>query len=57
MPLADAHAPAKTYTIKSGDTIGRVAKTYRTSIDKILEVNKGVNPTKLKVGQKLTIPS
>lgn len=54
---ADAHAPAKTYTVKSGDTIGRVAKTYRTSIDKILEVNKGVNPTRLKVGQKLTIPS
>ena len=53
----DVHVAAKTYTIKSGDTIGRVAKTYRTSVDKILEMNKGVNPTRLKVGQKLTIPS
>jgi LysM repeat protein len=55
--VCDTHVAAKTYTIKSGDTIGRVAKTYRTSVDKILEMNKGVNPTKLKVGQKLTIPS
>jgi LysM repeat protein len=53
----DTHVAAKTYTIKSGDTIGRVARTYKTSVDKILEMNKGVNPTKLKVGQKLTIPS
>jgi LysM repeat protein len=54
----DAHAAAgKTYTIKSGDTILRLAKTYRTSVDKILELNKGVNPIKLKIGQKLTIPS
>jgi LysM repeat protein len=53
----DTHVAAKTYIIKSGDTIGRVARTYRTSVDKILELNKGVNPTKLKIGQKLSIPS
>ena len=58
----DASPPAapvavKTYTIKSGDTILRLAKTYRTSVDKILELNKGVNPTRLKIGQKLAIPS
>ena len=57
IPLAPVPVAAKIYTIKSGDTVLRVAKTYHTSVDKILELNKGVNPTKLKIGQKLTIPS
>jgi len=47
---------AKTYTIKSGDTLHSLARTSGISVDKILALNKGVNPNRLKIGQKLTIP-
>ena len=45
------------YTIVAGDTLGKIAKTYHTTVKAILEANPGVEPTKLQIGQKVHLPA
>lgn len=45
-----------TYTVKSGDTLSKIAKSHGTTI-KAIEAANGLSTTKIKVGQKLKIPS
>lgn len=44
------------YTVKSGDTLYRIAKNYNTTIQNIQAFNQIQDPNKINVGQKLTIP-
>ncbi len=44
------------YVVKSGDTLGRIGKKQGVSVKEIVAANKGVDPNRLKVGQKLIIP-
>jgi len=61
---ADSTAPAAvgtemstaSYTVKSGDTLSKIAKRNGTTV-KALEAENGLSTTKIKVGQKLKIPS
>jgi LysM repeat protein len=49
--------PAGTeYVVVHGDTLGKIAKKNGVTLSALKEANPGVEPTKLKVGQKLTIP-
>ena len=43
------------YTVKSGDTLSKIALNYNTSVAAIQKVN-GMTTTKLSIGQKLKIP-
>ncbi|HEU4890461.1 MAG TPA: LysM peptidoglycan-binding domain-containing protein [Vicinamibacterales bacterium] len=57
-----AEAPAKTYTVKAGDTLSRIAKEHlgdANAYNKILEVNQDQlrDRTKIKPGQVLKLPS
>lgn len=45
----------KTYVVKSGDTLTKIAKKYRTTVNKIANDNNISNPNKIYVGQKLII--
>jgi LysM repeat protein len=45
-----------TYSIAPGDTISKIAKKFGTRVDSIEAENPGLDPTKLKVGQKIHIP-
>jgi LysM repeat protein len=45
-----------TYTVKSGDTLTKIAKAHGTTV-KAVEAANGLSTTKIKVGQKLKIPS
>ncbi|WP_286231267.1 LysM peptidoglycan-binding domain-containing protein [Neobacillus mesonae] len=45
------------YVIKSGDTYTKIAKELRTSVLSIQELNPTVDPYKLKIGQKIKIPT
>ena len=45
-----------TYTVKSGDTLTKIAKAHGTTY-KAIEAANGLTTTKIKVGQKLKIPS
>jgi nucleoid-associated protein YgaU len=56
-----AQAPAKTYTVKAGDTLSAIAKEHLGSAGaymKIFELNKDqlTDPDKIKPGQVLRLP-
>ena len=44
-----------TYTVKSGDTLGKIARKYGVSVDKIKKANK-LNSDIIRTGRKLVIP-
>jgi LysM repeat protein len=60
---AKAYAPAGeagvesagTHTVKSGDTLGGIAKKHGTTVAKLREAN-GLKTDQIKVGQKLKLP-
>ena len=46
-----------TYTVKSGDTLGKLAKEFDTTVADIQAANKITNVNLIRVGQKLQMPS
>jgi putative chitinase len=51
-------APAGTeYVVVHGDTLAKIAKKNGVTLNALKAANPGVEPTKLKVGQKLTVPA
>ena len=57
-PGADASMDSEgaTYKVKSGDTLTKIAKAHHVKL-KALQAANGLSTTKIKVGQKLKIPS
>jgi nucleoid-associated protein YgaU len=53
-------APAATptvYVVKPGDTLNKIAKKYKLTVDQLLAANKQIkNPNKIAVGDEITIP-
>ncbi|RMH08444.1 MAG: M23 family metallopeptidase [Aquificota bacterium] len=47
----------KYHTVKKGETIEKIAKTYGVSLRELTSANKEIDPKKLKEGQKLCIPT
>lgn len=45
-----------TYTVKSGDNLGSIAKRHGTTVAKLREAN-GLKTDQIKVGQKLKVPA
>lgn len=45
-----------TYIVKSGDTLGKIAARFNTTLDAIARANKISDPNRISVGQRLTIP-
>ena len=58
IPTAPKPCPTGTfeYTIRQGDTLFNLARTYNTTVEAILRVNPGIDPNNLRVGQKICIP-
>ncbi|XXF81160.1 LysM domain-containing protein [Myxococcaceae bacterium GXIMD 01537] len=48
---------AQTVKVKSGDTLGAIAKRYNTTVDALAKANGIKNPNAISVGQTLRIPS
>ena len=46
----------KTYTVKSGDSLSRIANQNKTTVAAIKNANPGIDPNKLKIGQKIKLP-
>jgi LysM repeat protein len=55
-PSASFGGAETVYTVKSGDTLSKIAKMYGTTYKAIQSAN-GLATTRIKVGQKLKIPS
>ena len=47
---------SQVYTVKSGDTLGHLAKTFGTTV-KTIQAENNLTTTSIKVGQKLKIPA
>jgi LysM repeat protein len=62
-PIVDTHPPVPPvtgtteYTIASGDNFSTLAKKFHVPVKAIMDANPGVEPTKLKIGQKINIPA
>jgi LysM repeat protein len=56
-PTPAPSTESREYSIASGDTLGALAHKNGVSVKAILDANPGVNPRKLKVGQKIQIPA
>jgi len=50
-----APANAQYYTVQSGDTLGEIASKYNTTVDELLTLNPGVDPSALQPGQRLRV--
>jgi hypothetical protein len=49
--------PAGLYIVKAGDTLGKIADNFETTVDEIMALNSIADPNKIEVGQQLIIPS
>jgi len=47
---------ATPYTIKDDDTFWKLSRTYKVSLQSVLDVNKGVDPLNLQPGQIVQLP-
>ena len=47
--------PHRYYVIRSGDTLGGVASTHHLTLERLLTLNPGVDPTSLHVGQRIRV--
>ncbi len=56
LKIPDSSNNKLTYTVKSGDTLYSIARTYNTTVDKIKELNNLKNNT-LSIGQTLILPN
>lgn len=50
-----APANAQYYVIQSGDTLGGIASKYNTTVDELLTLNPGVDPSALQPGQRIRV--
>ncbi len=51
-----ASSSSGSYTVKSGDTPGGIANSNGVTTKELMQANPGLDPAKLRVGQKLVIP-
>ncbi len=47
---------ARTYTVRTGDTLYKIARRFGTSVESLLQANNIANPDVIYAGQVLTIP-
>jgi LysM repeat protein len=55
--LANEAGPTKEYTVVSGDSFGRIAARNKTTVNALRKANPGVDPLKIRPGQKINLPA
>jgi len=45
----------RTYTVQSGDTLGGIAAKTGTTVAKLEQLNPGIDPTALRVGERIRV--
>ncbi|WP_419155351.1 LysM peptidoglycan-binding domain-containing protein [Weissella minor] len=53
--IASAPVDATTYTVKSGDTLAKIAQSHNTTVDKLAALNNLANPEMIYVGEVLQL--
>jgi hypothetical protein len=49
------HHRVRTYTVQSGDTLGGIAAKTGTTVARLEQLNPGIDPTALRVGQTIRV--
>jgi LysM repeat protein len=44
---------AEYYVVHSGDTLGSIAQKYSATVDELMTLNPGIDPTALRIGQRI----
>lgn len=57
LPTPATTTPAESYKVQDGDTLSSIARRYKTSASALMKENGIKDPTRLRVGQTLTITS
>ena len=52
---ANGGLPTRTYTVKSGDTLGSISERTGIPVDKLQELNPQLDPQQLVSGQKIKL--
>jgi serine-type D-Ala-D-Ala carboxypeptidase/endopeptidase (penicillin-binding protein 4) len=59
-PPAPAEPPAaaapRVHTVAQGETLGAIARRYGTTVAELERLNPGLQPRRLQIGQRLTVP-
>lgn len=55
-PKTAPKSPVCTHTVRSGESISRIAARYRVSRAALIQANRLVKPEALRAGQRLTVP-
>lgn len=49
------HKAHRTYTVVSGDTLAGIASKTGTTVAKLMQLNPGIDPTALRIGQTIRV--
>lgn len=55
LPVVNSVSQPKLHTVKSGETLYRIAGMYQTTVANLLSLNTGLQPEGLRVGQRLVV--
>lgn len=50
-------SPGNRYVVKAGDSFSKLARRYGISVNTIIKMNAGVDPSNLQVGQIICLPT
>lgn len=56
-PGNDLIGGIQTISVEPGDTLSKIAQRYEIGLDELVKANPGVDPRRLKIWSKLTIPT
>lgn len=56
-PTDAATAAPLTYTVAEGDTLSAIAEDFDTTVERLVELNPGLDPDLLSTGQVITLPA
>jgi LysM repeat protein len=54
-PTTTTDGAGEYYVIESGDTLGSIAVKYDTTVEDLVRLNPDVDPTALRVGQRIRV--
>lgn len=52
---AHSHKAHRTYTVQSGDTLGEIAAKTGTTVARLEQLNPGIDPQALRVGETIRV--
>ena len=55
VPATTASARPRFYRLRAGETLSDVAIRFNTTVDALLLLNPGIEPTSLEVGQRIRV--